>query len=127
MPAAPALPTTVAAGNTGHVGHTNTVHGVINAIYLASIGATRTGAFTIAQSDSGDVIPMNNSSSVPVTVPSRAAGTTVELVRTNATFTLAASGTTFIPAAGGTPRAVGSSVSLLWLTTTSVLVGGDLT
>lgn len=127
MPTAPALPTTITAGSTtGHAAHTQTVHGVVNGIYLASVGTTQTAAFTLTQAHSGEVVPVNVASSVAVTVPSLVQGTSVELVRIGAAgFTLTASGVTFLPGAG-TPRALGSSVTLLWLTTTSVLVGGDL-
>jgi polygalacturonase len=33
MPAAPPLPTTITASTAGHVGHSNTVHDVVNAVY----------------------------------------------------------------------------------------------
>jgi len=129
MPAAPTLPTSIVAGNTGHIADSNTVHGFVNNLYLVSIGSNHAAAFTLTQADSGSVIPMTNTASVAVTVPVLAVGTSVELVRTNATFTLTGSGTTFSVPVGGTatPRVQYSTVSLLWLTTTSVLVGGDLT
>lgn len=127
MPVAPALPTTITAGVTaGHAAASQTAHAILNSIYLANIGATRTAAATVTQSMSGEVIPVNVSSSVAITVPSLVAGTNVEFVQTGtAGFTLTASGVTFVPAAG-TPRQQGSSVGLLWLTATSVLVSGDL-
>jgi hypothetical protein len=131
VPAAPTLPTTITAGvTTGHVTDSQTVHTVVNSIYKASIGTTRTGSFTAAQSDSGDVIPVNAGTAVAVTVPSLQAGTSIELVRLGAgAVTLTASGVTLVVPTGATatPRVVGSTISLLWLTTTSVLVGGDLT
>lgn len=135
MPAAPNLPvnidTTYADSGTDasvktHQQHHDTLHAVVNSIYLANIGTTKTAAFTIAQANSGEVIPVNVSTSVAVTVPSLTVGTTVELVQLGtAGFTLTASGVTFVPTAG-TPRAQGSTVALLWLTATSVLVSGDL-
>lgn len=131
MPTAPSLPTTITAGaTTGHVTHSQTVHGVVNNIYKASIGTTQTAAFALAQSNSGEVIPVSSASSVAVTVPVLEAGTSVELVRLGAgSVTLTASGTTFTGPTGATltPRVQGSAISLLWLTTTSVLVSGDLT
>jgi hypothetical protein len=131
VPTAPALPTSITTGvTTGHVADSQTVHGVINAIYKASIGTTRTGAYTLVQGNSGELIPVNSASSVAITVPVLEAGTSIELFRQGAgAVTLTASSTTLIVPAGSTatPRVVGSTISLLWLTTTSVLVGGDLT
>lgn len=126
MPSSPNLPTNVADQSAGHLTHTNAVHSAVNSFYKVAIGTTRTAAFTLTQSHSGEIIPVNVSSSIAVTVPILEQGTVVELARIGtAGFTLTASGVTFVPAAG-TPRALGSVVSLVWLTTTSVLVGGDL-
>lgn len=130
MPAAPTLSTSIAAGGTGHISDTNTVHAVVNSIYLASIGTTRTTAYTLVQANSGELIPVNSASSVTITVPSLAAGTSIELLRQGAgAVSLTASGVTFVVPTGATasPRVQGSTLSLLWLTTTSVLIGGDLT
>jgi len=129
MPAAPTLSTTITSGGTGHIADTNTVHTLANAIYLASIGTARTTAFTLAQSDSGSVIPMTNTTSVAVTAPVLAAGSSIELARWDAAFTLTVSGTVLrVPAgATATPRVQYSTVSLLWRTATEILVGGDLT
>lgn len=130
MPTAPSLSTSIVAGGTGHVADTNTVHAVINNIYLASVGSTKTGAYTLVQADSGEVIFVNVASTVAITVPVLAAGTSIELVRYGtAGFTLTASGVTLkVPTgATATPRAQNSSISLLWRTTTEVFVGGDLT
>lgn len=129
MPAAPALSTSVVAGSTGHVSDTNTVHGVVNNIYLASVGLTKTTAYTLTQADSGEVISVNSASSVAITVPVLAAGTSIELLRYGAgAVTLTASGTTLrVPVgATATPRVQYSSISLLWRTTSEVIVGGDL-
>jgi hypothetical protein len=130
MPTDPSLPTDVGTGTlSGHFSHTNTVHGVVNAAYKATIGTTQTTGFTVAQSNSGEVIPVNSGSSVAATVPVLAVGTSVELIRQGAgALTLTASGTTFLLPAGATAaaRVQGSSIALLWLTTTSVLVSGDL-
>lgn len=130
MPAAPTLPTTITAGNTGHVSDSNTVHAVVNSIYLASVGSTKTTAYTLLQANSGEIIPINSASSVAITVPVLVVGTSIELYRMGAgAVTLTASGTTLVGPTGATltPRVQGSVISLLWLTTTSVLVGGDLT
>jgi hypothetical protein len=130
MPAAPTLSTTIIAGNTGHVAASNTVHTIIDAIYLATIRSTITTAYTLTQNGSGEIMPVNVASSVAITVPILVAGTSIELVQIGtAGFTLTVSGTTLVVPTGATatPRAQGSTISLLWLTTTSVLVGGDLT
>lgn len=130
MPAAPTLSTSITAGTTGHVSDTNTVHGVINAIYLASTGSTKTTAYTLVQADSGEVISVNSSSSVAITVPVLAAGTSIELLRYGTgAVTLTASGTTLLVPTGATasPRVQYSTLSLLWRTATEVVVGGDLT
>lgn len=130
MPAAPTLSTSIISGAGGHIANTNTVHGVIDAIYLATIGGTHTTAFTLVQADSGELIPVNSASAVQVTVPVLAVGTSVEILRQGAgAVTLTASGTTLTGPAGATltPRVQGSFISLLWLTTTDVRVGGDLT
>lgn len=130
MPAAPTLSTSIAVGTTGHVADTNTVHGVVNSIYKASIGTTRTTAYTLTQGNSGELIPVNSASSVAITVPVLEVGTSIELFRMGAgAVTLTTSGTTLTIPTGATasPRVQGSTISLLWLTTTSVLVGGDLT
>ena len=132
MPAAPILPTTITAGATGHIADSDTVHGVINNVYLATIGGTHTTPFTLVQADSGEFIPVNSGSSVAVTVPSLAVGTSIELYRMGAgTVTLTAgSGVLFANPDGSTlplqPRMPGSSISLLWRLATVVVVGGDL-
>lgn len=130
MPAAPTLSTSIAAGGTGHIADTNVVHAVVNNIYLASVGLTKTTAYTLTQADSGEVISVNSASSVAITVPSLAAGTSIELLRYGAgAVTLTASGTTLRVPTGATasPRVQYSTISLLWRTTTEVIVGGDLT
>lgn len=130
MPAAPTLSTSIVAGGTGHVADTNTVHTVVNNIYLASVAVTKTGAYTLTQADSGEVISVNSASSVAITVPVLAAGTSIELLRYGAgAVTLTASGTTLRVPTGSTatPRVQYSTLSLLWRTTTEVIVGGDLT
>lgn len=129
MPAAPTLPTNVAEGATGHVAASNAVHAVVNAIYLATIGSTKTGAYTLVQANSGELIPVNAAGSVVITVPVLNAGTSIELLRQGSgAVTLTAVGVTFLAPTGATPapRVQGSAISLLWLTTVSVLVGGDL-
>jgi hypothetical protein len=106
------------------------LNGVANAIYKATIGTTRTAAFTLTQAHSGEVIPVNSASSVPITVPVLEQGTSIEIVRLGAgAVTLTLSGTALVIPTGSaaTPRVQGSTLGLLWLTTTSVLVSGDLT
>jgi hypothetical protein len=132
MPTAPNLPTSGLTSGVSSGALTNwyTLNGIANSIYLASIGTTRTGAYTLTQANSGELIPVNAAGSVAITVPVLAVGTSVELLRQGAgAVTLTASGTTFLVPAGSTatPRVQGSVMALLWLTTTSVLVSGDLT
>lgn len=130
MPASPSLSTSITAGTTGHVSDTNAVHGVVNDIYKASIGTTRTADYALVQGNSGELIPVSSSSSVAITVPVLEAGTSIELLRQGTgAVTLTLSGTTTLVPTGATatPRVQGSTISLLWLTTTLVLVGGDLT
>lgn len=130
MPTAPALSTSITAGSTGHITDTDTVHGVVNSIYKATIGTTRTGAYTLTQSNSGELIPVNSASSVAITVPMLEVGTSIELYRMGAgAVTLTPSGTSLTGPTGTTPnpRVRGSVMSLLWITTNTVLCGGDLT
>jgi len=130
MPASPNLSTSRTVGSADPPGDHNAVATVLNSIYKATIGTTRTGAYTLVQSNSGEIIPVNSASSVAITVPVLEVGTSVELYRMGAgAVTLTTSGTTLTGPAGATltPRVQGSTISLLWLTTTSVLVGGDLT
>ena len=128
MPAAPTLSTSIVAGNTGHVADSNAVHTVIDGIYLATIGGAHSTALTLAQSDSGEIIPLT--AALTVTVPQLAAGTSIELFRdtAGAITVTPGSGVTLVGPAGATltPRVQGSTISLLWLTATRVLVGGDL-
>jgi hypothetical protein len=129
MPGAPGLPITITAGAGGHISNTNTVHTVVNAIYLASIGTTQVSSFTLLQGNSGEIIPVNSGSAVAVTVPVLSQGSNVELLRQGTgTVTLSASGVTFTQPIGSvaSARVQGSTISLLWLTTASVLLGGDL-
>lgn len=131
MPASPTLSTSVVASSTGHITDTNTVHGIINKIYLAADTAiTKTGAYTLTAADSGEIITVNSSSSVAITVPVLPAGTSIELLRYGTgAVTLTASGTTLRVPVGSTaaPRVQYSTISLWWRTTTEVIVGGDLT
>lgn len=116
MPAAPTLGTSITAGSTGHVADTNAVHTILNAIYKATIGTTRTGAYTLTQANSGELIPVNSASSVAITVPVLEAGTNIELLRQGAgAVTLTLSGTTTLVPTGSTatPRVQGSTISLL--------------
>jgi len=132
MPANPTLPASgiVAGTTTGHITDSHTVHGIINDIYKATVPTAETGNFTLAQADSGEVIRVNSASAVVVTAPTLEVGTSVEIVRMGAgAVTISASGTTlrFPSGQAASCRAQYSSISLLWLTTTEVLVAGDLT
>lgn len=131
MPAAPTLPTSITAGvTTGHASGHVTAHTIINNIYKAEVPAAQTGSFTIAQSQSGELIRADSASAIVVTVPTLEVGTVVEIVRMGAgSVTLSTSGTTLRVPTGATAscRVQFSSISLVWLTTTEVLVGGDLT
>lgn len=98
-------------------------------VSLASVATAKTSAYTLTQSDSGFIIPVNSSSSVAITAPSLAVGTTVGLIRQGTgAVTFTASGVTFLIPTGSTAaiRVQGASASLLWLTTTLVHVSGDL-
>lgn len=130
MPAALSLSTTNTVGTGNPASDANAVHTVINALYLANIGTTRTAAFTVTAAMSGEVIPVNVSASVAIILPVLPAGTTLDLVQMGTFgFTLSTSSTTLLVPSGATatPRGQYSTVSLLWLTTSTVLVGGDLT
>lgn len=97
---------------------------------LVAVGTTKTTAYTLVQGNTGELLPVNSAVSVAVTVPTLAVGTSVELLRQGGgEVTLTVSGTTLLVPTGSTatPRVQGSTISLLWLTTTLVLVGGDLT
>lgn len=131
MPADPTLPTTIVAGTTtGHAAATVTVHTLLNGIYKAVIQTAKTGNYTLVQADQASLIPANSASPVTFTVPSLAAGTMVEILRQGTgAVNLSASGVTLLipPGSTATPRVQYSTINLLWLTTTTVLVGGDLT
>lgn len=138
LPANPTLPTNIDASYSDsgtdatvklHQQMHDTIGGVLNGIYLANIGTTRTAAFTITQNMTSEFVPVNASTSITITVPTLQVGTSVEFWAQGAgLFTLAASGVTLQPATGsGTaPRVRYSSVALLWVTTTLVYVSGDV-
>lgn len=129
MPLDPTLPTNLTTNSTGRISDTNTAYGIINKFYKALVGSTKTSSFTVAQSNSGEVIPIDSSSDVMVTVPSLQVGTCIEFVRLGTGgLTFNASGVNFVMPLDviATARARGSSATLLWLSSTSVLVQGDL-
>lgn len=106
-------------------GNTITINGVVQ----GTVQTPKTGAYTLLQSDSGDIVPINSASSVAVTVPVLATGSSIEIMRMGAgAVTLTASGTTLTGPTGAvlTPRVQGSFISLLWISTTDVRVSGDL-
>lgn len=122
----PAAPTAAAGTSTTQVA---TTAFVAQATSYASVQTAKTTAYTLVQGDSGSFIPVNSASSVAITVPVLTQGSSVELLRQGAgAVTLTASGTTLTGPTGATlqPRVTGSSLSLLWLSTTDVRVFGDL-
>lgn len=134
MPAPTSLPTPVVVGGTGHISHTSTVHGVINAITTVP-SSTKTANYTLALSDSGEVVEMNLGTALTLTVPPNSsvafpAGTVVEVYRMGAgTVTLVAgSGVTLTTPAGSplTLRVQGSTVSLRKRATDEWVISGDL-
>lgn len=129
MPTPPLLPTDVSDGEPGHVAHANIVHRVVNGVYKAVIADTLSTDHRLTPSNSGEVLPVNSSSAVVITAPPLESGSTIEVLRLGAgAVTIRAVGVASIVPdesfAGA--RARGSSISLLWLTETSVLAGGDL-
>lgn len=129
MPAAPTLSTAIVAGTLGHIADTNTVHGIVNNAYKTPIGTTRTAAYTLTQANSMETIQVNSTAAVVITAPVLQAGTEIRLVRIGSgAVTVTASGTTFTVPTGATPtpRVQGSVITLTWLSTTSVLISGDL-
>lgn len=131
MPTAPSLPTTITAGTTvGHAGHTQTVHAVVNSAYRVTVGTTRTASFTLAASDCGELIPINTASAVAVTLPVLTAGHATQFVRQGAgAVTFTAVGTTIVKATdvSASLRIQGSVATAVYLTSTLVLLSGDLT
>jgi hypothetical protein len=131
MPAAPSLPTSLIPNvTTGHLADTLVVYGVIRDAYKVAIGTTRTGSFSVAASDSGETILSNSASPILVTFPVLTAGHVSKHIRQGAgTLSFANSGTTFLKASdlGLTARVQGSSVTATYLTSTLVLLEGDLT
>lgn len=130
MPASPGLPETLVEGNTGHVDHTNTVHNFINNTFRAVMGTAVTTDYTLTQANSGEIIPVDSTSTVTITCPVLLAGTSIELWRRGTgAVTVAASGTSFYGPVDTTPapRVQGSVISLLWVETSGILIGGDVT
>lgn len=131
MPIDPTLPTTIVDGvTTGRIAHTQTVHGIVNGIYRALIGTPRTSSFTLAQADTSTIIPCNSGSPIVVTCPVLQIGTWTQLVRMGTgSVSLVSSGTTIrvAPGRAATPQAQYCSLFLVYLSTTEILVDGDLT
>jgi len=95
--AGPGLPTTLISGNTGHVGHSNAVHGIVNLIDTANVATagyvpvgngtvlvtrallstdnpaivinTQTASYTLVLADAGKLVEMNVASANTLTVP----------------------------------------------------------
>lgn len=71
----PALPTNVAQGGSGHVGHTNTVHALANLLDtvtgqpLSTVENTQTGSYTLVAGDALKTVEMNVASANNLTVP----------------------------------------------------------
>ncbi len=114
---------------SGHWAATDVVHGVLNRIYKATVAATRTVSFTVGQALSGETVPVSSASPVTITAPALDKGTVVEFVRTGpGTVAFSPLGVSFVMPADEEPeiRAEGASATLLWLTSTQVLVAGGL-
>jgi hypothetical protein len=106
-----------------------TVSDLTDAKSKVTVATTKTSAYTLTQGNAGALVPVSSSSSVAITVPSLATGSTVDILRLGSgAVTLTASGVTLIVPTGATaaPRVTGSIITLVWLSTTSVLVTGDL-
>lgn len=133
MPLSPTRPTNRVPGPTAipgeHAAEHNAVAAIVNGIYTRTIAAARTTAFTVAQSNQAETIPVSVSAAVVVTVPVLTGGTVIELVQTgSAGFSLAASGVTFVPAFPPAVAAPGAAIRLTWMTATqvaAVAVGGS--
>jgi hypothetical protein len=96
---------------------------------LLEIGTDQTANFTITQSMSSQVIRVNSSSTVTVTLPVLKAGTNFSLIRWGTgAVNIAVTGTTvFRPSgASASPRAQYSEVQFKYLTTTDILETGDM-
>lgn len=130
MPTPSTLPTNIAAGSTGHVTHTNTVHGLVNTLSIIP-ASVKTAAYTLVLSDSGEMVEVNSASGVTVTVPSGVfpVGAVVSLCQYGAgTVTVAAgSGMTLRTASSLATRAQYSEVSVRFRSTSEAVVSGDLT
>jgi hypothetical protein len=130
VPTPASLPTSIAAGNTGHVTHTNTVHRLLNALSIVP-ASKKTAAYTFALSDCGEVVEVNASRGVTITVPANVfpAGAIVALNQYGrGTITVAAgSGLTLRTASSLTTRTQYSEVSIRFRSTTEAILSGDLT
>lgn len=96
---------------------------------LFESGAEETGNFTITQLMSSQTKKVNSGSTVTVTVPVLKQGTTLKLIRWGAgAVSLAASGTTLRLPSGNSaaPRLQYSAIQLDWISTTDVLITGDM-
>jgi hypothetical protein len=130
MPVAPNLSTSITAGWAGHVADTNVVHGVVNRIYQQPIGTTRTTSFALAIANSGELIPVNSTSPVVITVPALAAGMWVRIQRVGTgTVSFLPSGVAILVPEGhsSAPEAQNSVVELVWTAATTVLARGGTT
>lgn len=123
MPSPTSLPTNVAANDTGHVGHTNTVHGAVNGLTTVPVVAVLSSR-ALALSDSASLLAV--SATATVTVPTNATvafptGTVLSLYRAGA------GAVTVAAAAGVTIRQVDSVLTLRAQYSTATLhkVGTD--
>ncbi len=122
-----------AAGATTLTGFTATsIVGALNELKLPPVVLETGIARTLTTDVSGTTIGCQNAGTITITVPSRAAGTEITLVQTDAgQVVLSASGVTFVfdDATWATPpasAAYGCAMVLRWLSTTVVLVVGEL-
>lgn len=133
MPAPTALPTGLVAGNTGHVSHSNTVHGMVN-IWTSVALQTKTADYTLALADAGEAFQIDSTSARVVTVPTNAVvafavGTFIgPIIRYNTgTLTIVGAGVTLRTPSSLTARVQYSGINLLKIGTDEWLVSGDLT
>lgn len=88
---------------------------------------TKTAAYTAVQGDNNSTIVVNSSSSLAMTLPTLAAGTTITFVqRGTGKVTWTASGTTITVYPSGSTGSAGQGAQFtaVWDTTTTILIGG---
>jgi len=119
MPSPTSLPTTVAAGDTGHVTHTNTVHTAVNALSVVPVSSV-TSSRDLGLADCGELLQCSSSSAIVLTIPANATvafpiGAVISVARwgTGSVTVTAASGVTLRNAALAATLRVQYSVGTL--------------